>query len=227
MLQLQGVGLALATRSGWGVDILRDVSAAFHVGNIYAIAGASGSGKTTLIHVLAGIAVPTSGAVVVNDQPLHTRNEHARDRWRRRHCGLIFQDFRLLDELGPVANVLLPTWFGRKEANLRPRAAALLEELGVPIRTASVQRLSRGEQQRVALARALIMNPAIVLADEPTASLDEANAIDLIQRLESLKTQGKLIVCATHDQRILNCADHVLTLDRGRLLSSKARGTKR
>jgi putative ABC transport system ATP-binding protein len=142
-------------------------------GSQTAICGPSGSGKTTLLHLLCGIERPRAGRVRWNGIDLFALGEAARDRWRRRSVGLVFQQFHLFASLSPLENVLLPARFRafRIEAAVARRARALLDRVGVRAagETAS---LSRGEMQRVALARALLFTPPILLADEPTASLD-------------------------------------------------------
>ncbi len=146
--------------------------------------------------------------------------EAARDEWRRRHCGLVFQDFRLIDELDPLGNVMLPVLFKRFRAppDLHERALALLDSFGVPRRSGAVSRLSRGEQQRVALARALLLDPPIILADEPTASLDRSNAEAIAAQLEHIaRTKGKVVVCTTHDERVAERAECTLMLHAGRV----------
>jgi putative ABC transport system ATP-binding protein len=132
---------------------------------------------------------------------------------------LVFQDFRLIDELDPLGNVMLPALFSRFRVppELKSRALSLLDEFGVPRRHGAVSRLSRGEQQRVALARALLLDPPIVLADEPTASLDRSNGVAIADHLEALaRGGGKIVICTTHDERVAERADYVLTLHAGR-----------
>ena len=222
MLQvIEGTVRVTMGSSGNAALVLSEISLTFEPGLLYAITGPSGSGKTSLVHLLAGILTPSSGSVTEGGTAISGLSEPARDRWRRTHCGLVFQDFRLLDEMGALSNVLLPSWFGRGlRADMRERAEDILDQLGVPLDRGSVGKLSRGEQQRVALARALLADPPIILADEPTASLDDLNAADLVGRLAALREQGKLVICATHDHRLIATADVVIRLENGRLVQS-------
>lgn len=221
MLEVIDVDVRVPISNGGVAEVLSGFSLKMEPGRLYALAGASGSGKTSLVHLLAGILSPASGSVSASGEIVNPKPENTRDAWRRKNCGMIFQDFRLLDELGALSNVLLPTWFGgRSKADLIKRAGDLLNQLGVPTNRGSVSKLSRGEQQRVALARALISDPPIILADEPTASLDRVNSEELIERFVILRNEGKTVVSATHDQRLIDRADVVFRLDKGRLVSS-------
>lgn len=212
-------------RTGEVVEALAGVCKAFRPGRLAVILGPSGSGKTTLLHCLAGILIPTVGSVRFGDTAVNSLHEGARDAWRRNHCGLVFQDFRLIDELDPVGNVLLPARFGqfRLPSDLSARAIGLLDRFGVPRRSGPAARLSRGERQRVALARALLLDPPIIIADEPTASLDGANAKMIAAELQRLaRAEGKIIVCATHDDRVAARADDTLALQTGRMIEPAA-----
>ena len=175
-------------------------------GSATAIDGPSGAGKSSLLHALAGIERPARGSVRWGADDLWTLPDRARDRWRRERLGLVFQDMHLLDGMSALDNVLLPILFdqARVPARLRDRAAALLERLGVaaPSRRAAV--MSRGERQRVALARALLRSPAILLADEPTASLDRAAAEQVGGLLLSAAAEtGATLLIVTHDPALL------------------------
>ncbi len=219
---LEAIDLSTTFRGPAGdvVEALVGVSGRFPPGRLTAILGPSGSGKTTLLHCLSGIVQPSAGIVRYAGQPVNSLREAARDEWRRRHCGLVFQDFRLIDELDPLGNVMLPILFKRFRAppSLGEQAIALLDSLGVPRRSGAVSHLSRGEQQRVALARALVLDPPIILADEPTASLDRSNAEAIAEHLEHLaKVKGKIVVCTTHDERVAERAGNKLVLHAGRV----------
>lgn len=181
--------------------------------------GPSGSGKTSLIHALAGILVPQTGEITFGSTVINRGSERQRDAWRLAHCGMVFQDFRLIDELDALSNTLLPAQFHRFRlpSALHQRARDLLEHFDLPLRTGSVARLSRGEQQRVALARALLLNPPIILADEPTASLDRENAQRIAEALGVITRSGKIVVTVTHDGDLAAQADTVLTMKAGRL----------
>ncbi len=189
-------------------------------GSATAVEGASGAGKSSLLHALAGIERPAQGSVRWGGDELWTLAAPVRDRWRRERLGLVFQDMHLLDGLSALDNVLLPLLFDhlRPPAPLRDRAAALLDRLGVgaPGRPASV--MSRGERQRVALARALLRNPAVLLADEPTASLDAPSAARVGELLmQAAAEAGATLLVATHDAALLARLPGRLRLHGGQL----------
>jgi putative ABC transport system ATP-binding protein len=201
------------------IHALDDVSAQFRPGVLTAIIGPSGSGKSTLLHALAGIVLPQQGEVVCDSTVVSGLRESERDAWRLRHCGMVFQDFRLIDELDVLGNTLLPAQFhhARLPQGVRLRAEQLLERFDVPRRSGPVARLSRGEQQRVALARALLLDPPLILADEPTASLDGENGKRIVLELQALARSGKTVVVVTHDDKLVSVADAVVALKGGRV----------
>jgi len=183
-------------------------------GGQLAICGPSGSGKTTLLNVLAGIEHPRRGTVRWGGVELGAIRPRAADRWRRETLGLVFQQFHLFPGLSALDNVLLPFRFDRfaiAPAN-RDRASDLLERVSVAA-TRRVERLSRGEMQRVAVARALVKAPAVVLADEPTASLDRDTGVvvaDLL--LQMCREQHATLVVVTHDATLADRFDRQLAL---------------
>ena len=192
-------------------------------GSATAVEGPSGAGKTSLLHALAGIERPSAGHVRWDSDDLWAMPGSARDRWRRDRLGLVFQDMHLLPGLSARDNVLLPVLFdhARVPPALRARALALLDQLGVadPGRRAAV--LSRGERQRTALARALLRRPAVLLADEPTASLDAAaaHAVGTLL-LDAAHAGGATLLVATHDPALLARLPRRLHLRAGRLETS-------
>ncbi len=190
----------------------------FRQGTFTAITGPSGSGKTTLLHALSGILPLTEGTVSWRGQAVSGMREAARDQWRRMTVGYLFQDFQLIAELSPLANVALPGTFGRHSVQ-KNRARLLLEEFGVSSSRARVSQLSRGEQQRVAFARALYFDPPIILADEPTASLDSENSAVVIARLLSLAKSGKVVVVVSHDAELVAASNSTLRFARGKLVA--------
>jgi putative ABC transport system ATP-binding protein len=189
-------------------------------GEQVAVTGPSGAGKTSLLYVLTGIQPPSSGRVDWDGTDLAHLSESARDAWRRENVGFIFQDFHLVPGMTVLQNVLLPSSF----ASFRPprevivRAQAMLERLGAPPSNRKVEVLSRGEQQRVALARALAHDPRIIVADEPTASLDAANASVIRDLLfQTSADLGLTMIVVSHDPRLLAASSRVLWLQDGRL----------
>lgn len=217
-LELQNILLTVPEGSARRavLDIPRcTVCSGEHVG----IRGASGSGKSSLLNVVSGLVLPDRGIVDWGGIRPGSLPEHERDRWRGQNIGFVFQDFQLFHELDALENVLLPVTFDhwRLPETLVRRGRELLEEMDVrPERTVRV--LSRGEKQRVAIARAVLREPGIILADEPTASLDESNAEQVIARLANhARSLGSTLIVVSHDATVLARMDRVLTLDRGLL----------
>ena len=205
------------------IHALDDFSAQFATGELTVIVGPSGSGKSTLLLALAGIVLPMHGDVTSGTTVVNQLRERQRDAWRLKHCGMVFQDFRLIVELDAMGNTLLPAQFhnARLPHGVVARAEQLLAHFEVPRRLGPVARLSRGEQQRVALARALLLDPPLILADEPTASLDADNGQRIAMALKALALTGKTVVVVTHDDRVVAMADRVLTLKAGRLQAAQ------
>ena len=190
-------------------------------GTAVALTGPSGSGKTTLAYLLTGIEPVQEGSVRWGGVELRGLSERLRDRWRREHVGFVFQDFHLVPGLTIEGNVLVTCWFRQ----LRPtpaeheRALALLDGFGVPRAGRRVTDLSRGEQQRVAIARAMLRQPPILVADEPTASLDAAAGAKVIELLlAAARESGATLLAVTHDPALIEAVDRVLRLERGRLI---------
>lgn len=220
-LEAVAIGTTFADAGGGRIAALDQVDARFLPGQLSVIVGPSGSGKSTLLHALAGIVVPEQGRILFGTQNVSALNESQRDAWRLTHCGMVFQDFRLIDELDALANTLLPAQFThlRMPVALRQRAQSLLDEFGVPARSGPVARLSRGEQQRVALARALLLDPPVLLADEATASLDADNGQRIAHALLAVARTGKTVIAVTHDEKLSSLADQVLSLKAGRVVA--------
>jgi len=201
---------------------LNDVSLEVQARDLLVIRGHSGSGKSTLLHVLAGLALPDQGAVFFQSMPLHEMSEDARSIARRRHIGFVYQAFQLVETMTAVENVALPLLFGSVDKREREqRAARALEELGLADRRLRFPyELSGGEQQRVAIARALVTEPSVILADEPTGSLDTASAnkvLDAISRVHESKAMTTILV--THDAEVAKrMATRTIELRDGRVL---------
>jgi len=192
-------------------------------GRLTVIRGPSGSGKTTLLYVLSGLIRPTVGQVRWDGIDIAALGEAARDRWRRRAAGFVFQNFNLMDEMSPLGNVTLAAYFSAlTDKAVRGRAIALLERFGVADEARRVDSYSRGEQQRVALARALLFDPPILFADEPTASLDAGNSTRLCAAFRQLAGEGRTIVAVSHDPLLVAAADAVVALDHGRIVGGEA-----
>jgi putative ABC transport system ATP-binding protein len=201
--------------------VLRDVSLAIASGEIAVVVGRSGSGKSTLLNLIAGIDRPSAGRVLVDGTDLTGLDEDARTRFRRRHIGVVFQFFNLIPLLTVEENVRLPLELngGVTDAGAA-RVRALLDRVGLAGRGSSLpDRLSGGEQQRVAIARALVHDPALILADEPTGTLDAETAATVLELFDALvREAGKTAIMATHSREVIGVADRIFTADRGRLV---------
>ena len=171
------------------------------------IAGPSGSGKTTLLHMIAGLTAPTAGELLWDRQRLDLLSENERDIWRARNLGYIFQNFNLLNSLSVVENIMVAAAFGGEKRQDRQyhKSMQLLLQVGLADKAGyKPDRLSTGEQQRVAVARALINKPALILADEPTASLDRDNVKLVLKLLQALCAENhSTLLLATHDQEVI------------------------
>ena len=221
---LQAADLLLVYRMGAGFQTVLNVEAMTVVGgSAVGITGPSGSGKTSLLYVLAGLERPQYGSVRWGDTEITHLAEAERDRWRRTHVGMVFQDFHLLPGMTVMQNVLLANTFDHVRVTfpMKDRARFLLTHVGLRGGLQRVETLSRGEMQRVAVARALLFRPAIVLADEPTASLDSASGervTDLL--LELCRESQSTLVIVSHDAAVLRRLNTVHTLIGGRLVPS-------
>ncbi len=202
------------------LTILHEISFQLQARASVAIVGASGSGKSTLLSILAGLDVPSSGTVMVAGQDLFKLDEDARAGLRAQQMGFVFQSFQLLGNLTALENVMLPLeLMGRKDA--RAAATAMLQRVGLGERLGHYPKvLSGGEQQRVALARAFVVRPAVLLADEPTGSLDFATGETVMALMFELNREaGTTLVLVTHDRSIAARCDRQLVIEAGRLLA--------
>ncbi len=198
--------------------ILRDISFALEAGQTAAIVGASGSGKSTLLGILAGLDTPTAGTVHLAGQDLFALNEDQRAALRARHVGFVFQSFQLMSNLTALENVMLPLELaGVPDA--KAQATAMLQRVGLGERLQHRPKvLSGGEQQRVALARAFVVKPELLLADEPTGSLDHATGAAIMDLMFDLnREQGTTLVLVTHDRQLAERCDRRLAIEAGQL----------
>ena len=207
------------TDSTGSLQILRDIDFALKAKETAAIVGASGSGKSTLLSIVAGLDTPTSGTVRLAGQDLFAIDEDDRAALRAQKVGFVFQSFQLLGNLTALENVMLPLELAdRKDA--RAAATEMLGRVGLSQRLNSYPKvLSGGEQQRVALARAFVVRPAVLLADEPTGSLDFATGEKIMELMFDLNRElGTTLVLVTHDKSIAARCDRRITIEAGRML---------
>jgi len=202
------------------LTVLRDLDLTIERGEMVAVVGASGVGKSTLLHVLGGLDIADAGRIAVGDTELSRLSDADLVAFRNRHVGFVFQFHHLLPEFSALENAEMPMRIGRVASDVRrPRAVGLLERVGLGERLEHRPgMLSGGEQQRVAMARALVMEPSLLLADEPTGDLDEHTADTLHALLREMhRERGLTSVIATHNTRLAGACDRVLRLEEGRL----------
>ena len=206
--------------AGKRLHVLRDLDLAVEKGEMVAIMGASGVGTSTLLHVLGGLDAIDSGQVRVGDHEIASLDYQARVAFRNRHIGFVFQFHHLLPEFTAIENAMMPMRIARvPAAEARPKAEQLLRRVGLGDRLDHRPgMLSGGEQQRVAVSRALVMQPSLLLADEPTGDLDEATADALHQLLRTMHSEfGLTAIIATHNPRLAAQCDRTLRLEGGKL----------
>ena len=214
LVRLRGVGKTYHTGAG-GFTALRDVTADFRRGEFVSVVGKSGAGKSTLVNMMTGVDALSSGEVWVGETPVHALSEDRMALWRGRTLGVIYQTFELLPQLSLLDNVLLPMDLcgTYSQGESVPRALALLDQVGLADHVYKTPgRISGGQQQRVAIARALANDPDVIVADEPTGSLDSATAEGVWELFQTLVEQGKTIVMVTHDGSLAARTTRTLTL---------------
>lgn len=219
MVRFENVGV----RYGPGPEVLKDVSFELDSGSFHFITGASGAGKSTLLRLLYLAMRPTRGLITLFNRDISTVARKSLPEMRRR-IGVVFQDFRLVEHLTAFDNVALPLRVAEvKESHVKQHVSELLTWVGLGDRMASLPAtLSGGEKQRVAIARAVIARPKILLADEPTGSVDTGLGLRLLTLFEELNRLGTTIVIATHDEQLVSRFAHpILHLDKGELQKLK------
>ena len=208
-------------RKSFGVlEVLKGVDLTVERGEIVSIIGKSGAGKTTLLQIIGTLDRPDSGSVVIDGVDVFALKEKELADFRNRHIGFIFQFHQLLPEFNALENVMMPAMIARmSEKEAEQRAVQLLTELGMAERlTHKPNELSGGEKQRVAAARAMMMSPDVILADEPSGSLDESNKKELHKLLLQMREQyGHTIIIVTHDKELAEISDRVIEMRDGKI----------
>ena len=222
MIAVQHVFKTVTDSTG-SLTILRDIDFTLDKGETAAIVGASGSGKSTLLSIIAGLDTPSQGTVHIDGVDLFAMDEDQRAALRAQKVGFVFQSFQLLGNLTALENVMLPLELaGRRDA--RATATHMLQRVGLGERLSSYPKvLSGGEQQRVALARAFVVQPAVLLADEPTGSLDFATGGTIMELMFDLnREQGTTLVLVTHDRAIAQRCERRITIEAGQVATLSA-----
>ena len=198
------------------VIALTNANIAVERGEAVAIVGSSGSGKSTLLHLIGGIDRPTEGKVFIEGEDIYAQDDETLALLRRRRIGFVFQMYNLLPQLNVYENVVLPLGLDGRTVD-RQRVEALLESLGIADKYKSLpNQLSGGQQQRVAIARALVTQPAILLADEPTGSLDSKTGAEVLNHLRSsVRKMEQTMMIITHDEKVAQFCDRILLIEDG------------
>jgi len=204
------------------VEALRGIALHIESGAFVSITGPSGSGKSTLLRILASLDQPTTGSVIVDGVDTRQLSGDALAAFRREHVGLIFQGFRLLPALSVLENVMAPLLPYRSSKKLREQAWTMLSRVGMESRARHLPgELSGGEQQRVAIARALIAHPHLLLADEPTGSLDTVTSHAVMDLLQELQADGAMtLIVVTHDPKVASRAQYIVKMEDGVIIDS-------
>ena len=226
LVELRGLTKSYPEGRGERV-VFRDLSARIRRGETVALLGRSGSGKSTLLNLIGGIDLPTAGEVLLDGTNMTRLSEQRRTLFRRRHIGLVFQSFNLIPTLTVMENLLLPLELnGRSGGPAHAEALDLLERVGLADRAGTYpDRLSGGEQQRVAVARAVVHDPVLLLADEPTGSLDADTGTRVLELLVGLaRNDGRTMIVVTHNDAVARATDRVLVLRDGLLVEETLPG---
>ena len=221
MIQLKNI-----TKSFGSLQVLRGIDLSVEEGQVVSIVGPSGAGKTTLLQIMGTLDKADSGQVIINGQDISTLNQKKLSRFRNKHLGFVFQFHQLLPEFTALENIMIPAFIGgadKKEAE--ERARELLQFMGLADRaTHKPNELSGGEKQRVAVARALVNHPDVIMADEPSGSLDSQNKEELHKLFFDLRDKyGQTFVIVTHDESLATLTDRTIHMKDGIIIDDKYR----
>lgn len=222
MINIQHVSKVYQLDRETSYRALQDISLTIHDGEMVGIMGPSGCGKSTLMHIIGLLDHPTSGEIVVNEKHIQILNDDELSKIRSQTVGFVFQQFNLINKLTVLENVLLPTIYALHgfDQNPKEKAMALLHRFGMGEKAHSYpNKISGGQQQRAAIARALIMDPTLILADEPTGNLDSRSGKEILKLLVGLnKKEKRTIVIVTHDSAVAKCTSRIIKMKDGRII---------
>ncbi len=203
------------------ITILDHVSYQFKIGKFYCVNGKSGAGKTTLIEMIGLLKEYDDGQILIDNQDISKLNGKQKSELRNKKIGFVFQSFYLIPTMTALENVMLPMYLNKKKSKkeIKEKARSLLEGMDLKDRESHYPKeLSGGEQQRIAIARALINDPTIILADEPTGSLDPENEDNILKILKDLAKDGKCVIVVSHNEKTVKYADEVIEIKNGELV---------
>lgn len=209
------------------VQALKNINLTISSGDLVAIIGISGSGKSTLLNIIGGIDKVSSGEILFNNEKIHDLNDLERAKFRNENIGFIFQNFALFSDYNVIENIELPAIYSALLKNkkydknyIKTKITELLESLSITeLKNKKINELSGGQQQRVAIARALINEPNIILADEPTGSLDARSSMEIMDIFKRLNDMGKTIIIVTHDEKIAYSCKKIIKVEDGEIIS--------
>jgi putative ABC transport system ATP-binding protein len=223
MITLKNITKIYKNTKSDSITALENIDLSFKKGELIILKGASGSGKSTVLSLIAALTKPTKGEVIVEDTRISKLPDDFASKFRRDTIGFIFQKYNLIENLSVKENIILPLYPENLDPHLlEQKALAVMEKFQIEHKQhININKLSGGEQQRVAIARAHINEPAIILADEPTANLDKKLSENFVQILQELKSQNKTIIVATHDPIFfdLDFVDRIIELQNGKIIS--------
>jgi len=220
-IKVNGVSKSFERPDGTNIDVLKKVDISLEKGEVLKLNGASGTGKSTLLNIISGLLLPDSGSVVINDTEVNSLKESQRDKFRAANVGYIFQTFNLLSPFNVMENVYAPSAFaGILKPGFKEKAIEILKEVGLEGHEKNMPfHLSVGQRQRVAVARVLFSQYPIILADEPTASLDKVSSETVLSSLKKCRDNGSTVIFASHDPIFDSLKpDKVFDLEKGGLL---------